>query len=463
MDFTLNAEKYKNQLLTQEEQKNITPDQMMDRLEEQQRFATGFEGYKVRFESQEDFAEGQQILVSDEALVQYYEKKDPSMLAGLRSKSSINVCGKKAEKKKLRRKYLDARSDVKVEEAEARKMWEADVKKLRDSGEWGLGARSYKNLEEAKEALKQQDTDEIIECFKILGKSEKELKKIRNRVSGLGYLRRQQLKKLANKSALDADLNGMDSELLKEKQTRYVKTKAETADWESYRMVRTIQEYRNNHQLPDDAQEKIDKYNKTHKPEIDNAYINRTLVGFMKEVKYTTENGKKVPATKQDEENLKWNNTFVDSLLSDNESDWEFRFKAMDDMIQECWQFSLPLLKKLRDGTFDYKKDMIDDVAIYYMHSRHQLLMSGWNAKDKRSSLFHSKYAESIDQDYREELDARYNCMTLMYRAMDYRYAEKGIDATNFELKDLGSDNSAIANGIIETAKTMFLPKCNLE
>ena len=459
MDFTISAEKYKNQLLTQEEQKNIDSEEMLNRLAEQQKFDTGFEGYKVRFENQEDFLEGQQVLASDEALVQYYEKHDPKMLDGLKSKSFINIAGKKAEKKKLRRKYLDARSDEKVEEAEAKKMWDAEVKELHENGQWGQGARSFDNLEEAKEALKKKDTDEIVDCFQVMGKTPEQLEQIRKKVSNLGHLRRQQMKELAKKSiTVDADLTGVDNELIKEKQTQYAKTKAKSADWESYRAIRSIQEYHKTHQPPDDTEERVAKYNETHEKKIREGDIERTATAFMKEVKYTIKDGKKIPATRQDEENLKWNKQFMDSLLSDNESDWDFRFKAMDDMIQDCWKACLPFLKKVQDGTFNYKKDGLD-VVTHYRHARHLLCISGMS--DARTGLFRSKYAERIDKDYLDELDARFLCLNNLFRAMDYRFIEKGIDVSTFEFHEQTMDYTPYVQGFCEQAKTYF-PRCNI-
>ncbi len=459
MDFTINAQKYENQLLTKKEQETISPEKLLNRLKEQQVFQTGFEGYRVHFDTKEEFLEGQQVLASDDALVQYYEKNDPEMLQGLKSKSFINIAGKKAEKK-LRRKYVAARSEKEVELADAKKLRESEIARAKKDGRWGLGERPYPEVEDAVEGLKQKDTEAIIDCFKLMGKKPEELSEIRKKVSGLGYLRRQQLKKLASKSLpMDADLNGVDNEMVKEKQDKYAKSQAETATWESYRAVRDVAEYKKNRVMPEDAEQKRKKYNETHTTQqIGSEAYNRAASVFMREVKYTTKNGKKVPATEQDEKNLAWNNKFIDSLLSDKEEDWNFRFEEMERIMKSAWEECAPLLKKVQDGTFDYKKDSFGPI-LHSALSSQLLCISGTTSK--RTRFFKSDYFNKLDPAYGEELEARFNAMASLMRVMDYKYVEIGIEPTTYTYKDQRMDYNAIVAAMLEEVKRP-LPKCNL-
>lgn len=270
------------------------------------------------------------------------------MLEGLKSKSSINVVGKKSEKKKLRRKYLEARSEDKIDEHEAEQMYKAEVERFKNEKKFLDGYEFTYTVEEAKKDLIKKDTDDIMGYFQTQGKSEKELTTIREKVSKLGYLHRQQLKTMVAKSIpIDSDLNGLDNDLVKKKQDAYAKTKSPNANWQAYRTVRGVEEFKKVHETPDGTLDKLKKFQDEHMngdvKRIDKGDIERCINSFMKEVTYTMKDGKKVPATPQDEENLKFNTKFVDSFFSDNKKDWDFRFAEIEKCID---QFSKVIIAK---------------------------------------------------------------------------------------------------------------------
>ena len=203
--------------------------------------------------------------------------------------------------------------------------------------------------------------------------------------------------------------------------------------------------------MPEDAEQKRTKYNETHQVHLGSEVYNRAASVFMREVKYTTKDGKKIPATKQDEENLAWNNKFIDSLLSDKEEDWNFRFEEMERIMKSAWEDCAPLLKKVQDGTFDYKKDSFGPVLHHALSG--QLLCISGTTKSKRTGFFRSDYFDKLDKNYGKELNARFNAMAALLRVMDYKYFGMGIDPTTFKYKDQKMDYTDIVNAMINEVK----------
>ena len=151
--FTLSKEQYEEQLKIQEEQQStISAEQMLDKLTQMDDFMTSFadQSYRVQYESREEFLEGQKVMSSDDALVQYYEKNDPKMLTGLKSKSFINIAGKKSEKKNLRKSFLEAHTDRYREIEGAKAFAQEDTLEQKKSGFHD----TFYNTKEVKYAMK---------------------------------------------------------------------------------------------------------------------------------------------------------------------------------------------------------------------------------------------------------------------------------------------------------------------
>lgn len=77
INFQIDKNQYSERLKSVDEQQKMNPEEMLNNLSGMKNFAQEFDGnhYRLHFENKEEFAEGQQLLVSDDALVQYYEKK----------------------------------------------------------------------------------------------------------------------------------------------------------------------------------------------------------------------------------------------------------------------------------------------------------------------------------------------------------------------------------------------------
>ena len=395
MQFTFNKNKYEEQLRIQEEQQStISAEQMLNKLTQMDDFMTTFadQSYRVQFESREEFLEGQKVMSSDDALVKYYEKNDPKMLSGLKSKSFINIAGKKSEKKKLRINFLEAHTD-RYREIEGAKAF-AQENNL-EQKKSGFVDTFYHDYNEAAQALKKKDTEEIMRYFHTQNKYAEELKELEEKVGKLNYTKRQQLLKMTRKMMLDNDLAGVDTEEVRKAQDKYAKTRDPNVGWEGYRIYRAAQEFGKNHRAPDDTDKRV-KAAKIHST---GEFKERTINNYMKEVKYTMKDGKKVPASKQDAENLQFNNKWVDSICSDNEDDWDFRFENMQKDFDQAWEKYSPYLKAFFDGKFDLEKTDVDMMEIYSTAKKF-LCLSGVSSEEARTNFFISKRFKSLPEEW---------------------------------------------------------------
>ena len=423
MDFTTHKDRYEEQLKSKEEQQNMDSEQILDYITNLQNYSTevGGEMYRVHFDSREEFLEGHQILHSDEALVDYYEKHDKEALRGLKSKWKINIVGKKNEKKKLRKKYIKTHSEADVErEALVQRKNEIIEKQKKEGVVYEVTG------EEIKEEMKNEEVQSIVSYFRLLNTPEDELVAITKQVSGLSHMKRQQLLKMINRKHLDADLIGLDCEEVKEKQEKYAKTKCSRATWETFRLERAAREYDEDHELPDDAEELREQATFHTGSE----FYERTAKAYMKEVKYTIKNGKKVPASRKYEENLAFNKQFIHSLLSDNEDDWAFRFKELEKNIDEIWNEYSKLLKDFFDGKFDFNKLDIDWMKLY-SYGKKNLCMSGM--ANERTGFFRSKYCKSLPKERQQELEEKNEIMTSFLNLISLKVGDMGLSPSGFK------------------------------
>ncbi|MCR4797273.1 MAG: hypothetical protein K5853_02375 [Lachnospiraceae bacterium] len=399
-NYVMNKTTFENKLKTKEEIDKFNVDQTLAHVTETPTFLMekfDDQMYKVRFDTKEEFQESQQILTSDEALIEYYKKKDPDMLEGLRSKSSINVVGKKAEKKKLRKKYLQSRSQQALQkalEAELIKEKRAELKKQRDY--------VYEDTEEEiAEQIQKEDTEEIMRFYRNRDMYEDDLQAIQKKVEGLSMTNRRQLRNIARKELLDADQLGYDNRQCQKAQEEYAKKQYPFATYEGYRIVRDRQDFFKKHQLPDDAQERLAASKYKGRKEL----YARTTRPYMKEVNYKIVDGKKVPKTRQDERNLAYNNAWVDSVLTEDEELIEFRCQEQQKIIEDAWNFYEKDIKAFYKGEIDYKSAKLDVVKLLEVSSK-MLCLSGVDFAPK-TKFFNSSYFKNLPKEKQEELDAK--------------------------------------------------------
>ena len=428
LNFTVSKDRYREQIQENQklqEESTFDSNKFLDQLSEEKDYITHFkgEGYRVNFDTVEELEQSEKILTSDEELVQYYEKTDPKMLEKLNNTSKANIVGKKSEKKKLRKKYLEAHSDEMMEQTIA----EQQFKEVR-AKQKAEGYIDGTTIEEIKAKMKEEDIAAIMTSYKLQNKSPKELKKIEKKISGLSYRRRQQLRNMTDKTILDADQAGVDTEIVRNAQDKYAKSQYPTATWESYRIQRDIKESDKNHPLPDNTNEKV-KEAKARGLHVGTEYLERTARHFMKEVKYTEKNGKKVPASPEYEENQKYNQKFIDSLFSDNEDDWTFRFVEMEKLLENGWNEYTKHLKDILDGTFDLKTLDIDIMKLYEI-SNHYLCFSG--LANERTSFFRSKHFLSLSKERQEELQEKCDIILALLRVLELKVADMGLDPTGY-------------------------------
>ena len=419
---TANVERYEKQLKTQKEQEVFDGVQMLDHLSQTQNYLSEFddESYRLHYENQEEFKESQSVMSSDDALVEYYQKKDPEKLKGLNSKSSINIVGKKSEKKKLRKTFMEAHSEVHMENAAARRF--AEQKALEHKKE-GVVYNDFDTLQEAKDALKEVETNEIMKYYENMGKSPQELSELREKVKGLSYLKRKQLKTVTDKGMLlDGDKYGMEEDLVQKAQEKYAKAHCPFATYEAYRIIRRSKEYDKSHPMPDGADESLAKSPYKHI----RGFYQRTATVFVKEVNYEMKDGKQVPKTKEDAENLKYNKKFVDSIFSDKEEDIKFHHDELQKHLDEAWNYYSKDLKAFAEGKFDLETAEIDVQKLGEYSSR-LLCLSGIDESDN-SSLFKNKYAKSLPKAKQEENNARSDLLITFTRFLKIKYIKKGVD-----------------------------------
>ena len=395
-DYLLSKSEYEKKLKTREEIENSSPEQMFEHMDESPEFFMqqfDNQAYKVRFDNKEEFQESQQIMTSDEALISYYENKDPTMLEGLRSKSRINVVGKKSEKKRLRKKYLESRSQDALD-AELIKEKRAELSKQRDY--------VYTDSEEEiREMIKKEDTEEIMRYYRNKDMYQDDLQAIQEKVEGLSMERRRQLKTIAGKALLDADLQGYDNPLCQRAQEKYAKKQYLFADSEGYRIVRAREEFFRTHALPDDAQEKLAKSKYKGNKEL----YARTVGPYMKEVHYHIVGGKKVPKTREDERNLAYNNAWLDSVITDDPDLIEFRCQEMHKFLEDTWNFYEKDIKAFYKGETDYKSTNLDIVKLLEDSSK-MLCLSGVDFAPN-TKFFLSDYFKKLPKEKQEELNAK--------------------------------------------------------
>ncbi len=427
--FTLSKNKYEEQLKIQEEQQStISAEQMLDKLTQMDDFMTSFadQSYRVQFESREEFLEGQKVMSSDDALVQYYEKNDPKMLTGLKSKSFINIAGKKSEKKKLRKSFLEAHTDRYREIEGAKAFAKEDTLEQKKSG---FHDTFYNTVDEAAQALKKKETEEIMRYYYTQHKEMGELNALEEKVGKLNYTKRQQLLKMTRKMMIDNDLAGVDTEEVKKAQDKYIKTRDPNVGWEGYRLYRSAREFDKNHSAPDDTDKRV-KEAKIHST---GEFKERTINAFMKEVKYAMKDGKKVPASPQDAENLQFNKKWVDSICSDNEDDWDFRFESMQKDFDQAWAKYSPYIKDFFDGKFDLEKTDVDMMEIYSTAKKF-LCFSGVSSEEERTDFFKSKRFKSLPKEKQNEYDLKNDLMNNILFNFQYKASLKGLDFNGFRL-----------------------------
>jgi hypothetical protein len=167
----------------------------------------------------------------------------------------------------------------------------------------------------------------------------------------------------------------------------------------------------------------------------------------MKEVKLVTKDGKKVPASPEYEENMKYNQKFIDSLFSDDESKWDFRFSEMEKMLDKMWDDYKKIVKDIFDGKFDFNNTDIDLMTLYDNGRKH-LCFSG--LATERTSLFRSKYYKSLSEERQKELDVKNETLTMVLRLLELKIADKGINPTGYKFQS--------EHGTRVTSKTQLEP-----
>ena len=196
-----------------------------------------------------------------------------------------------------------------------------------------------------------------------------------------------------------------DTEEIRQKQDDYAKAFSTKNTYQSYRLLQRYNKAHEDIDFPDAIKKDLEK----SKPKYNIGDYNRTCQKFLKPVKYIEENGVKKCATKQDEENLKFNNDWAASLLSDNEKDWEFRFKYMEQSIDEM--FDTVINKHGLENICDpqYSADHLEELCIL---SDRTLILSGLNHLSEQNNFFKSAYFKSLTEERRNELSQKSDILT---------------------------------------------------
>ena len=445
--------------------------------------------YQVYFESKEEEKETEDVMASDEKLIEYYKEHDPKMLESYNSRWSINVVGKKKDKKALRKAHLKSRSVEGRKERRIKEyrdlMREGEKKERKKASDKPFEADTLTD-EQIEEKIRDNDTADVVSYYKTyremsadqldlitkktyfmapekraqfarLVRAEKQ-SAVRDRMrkqnfqeykfwldefSGFNEEEKQgalsnylynmkdaEIINLKNKvfedagiqKALDKDLTEGDSPEIMELQTKYAKLYDETYDYKTYRLLRMVRQTHENVKVPPEVHEKAKK-----KKNYDTGDINRTCSRFFKPVNYIEKDGKQIPATKEDEENLAFNQKWVESLLSDKEEDWDFRFETMVNIIEEAFEKNKDDMANFNADTFDYEK-VIQNFSYYDGLAGRILCISGINRRSEENALTHSKYWSKLPKERQKELDAKHEALATFCNAVKIGLAEKGID-----------------------------------
>lgn len=464
--------------------------------------------YNVYFENLEDEKETEEVLASDEKLIEYYQEHDPKMLESYNSRWSINVVGKKKDKKALRKHHLKSRSlegrkEKRIKEyreirrEDERKLRKKDSKEpfnvdkltdeqvekdIRDMDVADIASyyKTYREMDAEKldelqlkaykmaperrhhfaELVKKAKEEEVkrrmsqpnfreykfwVENFSGLSEEGKE-SAIRNYLfvlesSKLKDLRDKVFEESGIKKALDRDLTEEDSEEIRELQTKYAKVFDETYDYTTYRLLRMVEQHHETVKVPEEV-----KTEAKEKKGYDGGDINRTCSRFLKSVNYIEKDGKQVPATKEDEENAAFNQKWVESLLSDKEEDWNFRFEYMTNMIDETFDRHREEMEHFDPNTYDYNK-VIQDYPYYARITGSFLCISGINTRSEENGLAHSKYFTNLPKERQEELEAKELSLNFFFNIILTAFAERGVDPDKMDFFDNGGEQKAVTAG----------------
>ena len=418
----------------------------------------GEKRYEVYYESEKQQEETEALLNSDQSLENYYENHDATMLQGLRSKSFINFPGKKAERKRLREAHIkrismETRKQAMIDrfrkEHEENKMTDEEILE-KTSVESRESIRQYLQYISAYEGYDEEKIQGIMNKVDNMGVVQKahyaELmqkhmeRKVNARRNSTGFrqieiycevmglqkeareemekeflykTKKKDVKGFVNKlesdeayqkrlkELLDRDMTGDDTEEIRRLQTMYIHLWNPGKDYQAYRLLRRIKQHEETKVVPDFVYQ-TKKYSKGE--------IERTCARFMKPVNYKEENGKQVPATEQDQKNLEFNIKWGESLLSDKEEDWTFRFQEMEKAIITIFDELKPMMERvIANGTLSPEDEaqILKDAEKCTDQGGVVLCLSGVQNLKEQNSLFYSSYMKSLPKERQKELDKK--------------------------------------------------------
>lgn len=443
------------------------------------------QSYQVYFESREQEEETRELLESNDALERYYEKNDPKMLETLHQKAFYNFPGKKSERKRLRklhleklgqqgrmesmaqdyRKKMGLPEDMNNEEV-LKKKSEVDLAEVDEFCRvYEEGQVPHETIEAVREKVRGMDPVRQDHFTKLIRKRrEKELEQRKgsryfkelelcvNTIEDAGtaeqikndYLTKTPWEKLEDfrmqhiqgekyQKLLNADQEGNDSEQLKKLQTDIVKLTVSNGDYNTYRLKRTIDQDIDSKVIPEEMKQKLLK-------KYTDGDLNRTCRNFMKSVHYRTEGDKRIPATEEDQKNLEYNTRWCESLLSDKEEDWDFRFEKMTNMIDNIFRERREEIERC-DGTFD-DKTLMENVIKNRTDSGKLLCISGITQMKDQNALTHSKYFQKLSPKRQEELNKKYDIISHYMLLQGYAFMKFGVNSTNGNLEKYGKRTS---------------------
>ncbi len=196
-----------------------------------------------------------------------------------------------------------------------------------------------------------------------------------------------------------------DTEEVRQAKDAYAKMFSTENTYRSIDILRKTEKRVENIKLPDIA---LNELKKKH-PKYNAGDFERTCKRFMKPVKYIEKDGKKICASKQDEENLAFNNQWAKSLLSNKEKDWEFRFKEMENFIDKTTKelFENIGISNLLDENYMY-----EHLEELFGYADRILILSGINEHAEQNNFFRSGYYKSLPQERQKELSNKAELLT---------------------------------------------------
>ncbi len=196
-----------------------------------------------------------------------------------------------------------------------------------------------------------------------------------------------------------------DTEEIRQMQDDYAKAFSTKNTYQSFRLLKRNEKAHADIDLPDAVKAELKK----PKPKFSIGDFNRTCTKFLKPVKYTEANGVRKFATKQDEENYNFNKAWADSLLSDKEEDWTFRFEYMATSIDEMFD-TLMTKHKLEDLCKpEYAAEHLEELSVL---ADQTLILSGLKHLAEKTNLFKSAYFKSLSEERRKELEQKSDVLT---------------------------------------------------